>query len=134
MAKQGNRPSASPVPVNEVTEQPTIPPHPQGKEWSAYAQRYWDEVWASEAVQYWRRSDLILLERCLLMVQQIAEGEATTATLSELRRTEESLFLSPGSRQRSRIGVQAEGSAPKSEEDELRQKRRERLKKVAEGG
>lgn len=112
MSKLGNRPQAAPNVNPEPLTNPGLPPHPMGEEWAPYATRYWGTVWDSDAVPYWFEADLILLERCLFMVDQMARGEATTATLSELRRTEEALFLSPGSRQRSRINTTAPGSQP----------------------
>lgn len=131
MAKLGNRPQTPPVRRAEPLPKPEkMPDHPLGHpDWHPYVKRYWDTVWESDARYYWEESDLLLLDRCLLMVEQIAMGDATTATFSELRRTEEALYLSPGSRQRSRISTAPSAggtSAAHLDQDALERRRRER--------
>lgn len=135
MAKLGNRPHTPPVRRAEPIPKPDqMPDHPLGHaEWMPYAKHYWETVWESDARFYWEESDLLLLDRCLLMVEQIALGEATTATLSELRRTEEALFLSPGSRQRSRINVQTPQTTQGQGNGDTERRRREVEKMLSEG-
>lgn len=139
MAKLGKRPHQAPARQDKPLDQPTkMPPHPvEGREWTQTALRYWSTIWQADARYYWLPEDLPLIERCLFMADLQARDMLNAAYAAEWRRTEEAIYLSPGSRQRARIGGQQRVGQPVSAaptaSDDLAAKRLARQERMVEG-
>lgn len=111
-----------------------LPPHPEGLEWTAAAERQWAALQQAEARQLWTEDDRSALEALLHVVDAMAREGFKAAHAGERRRLLEQLGLTPTGR--IRLGLEAaHEEEPLAElSDELARRRWELEQRLAGGG
>lgn len=127
-----------------------IPDLPEG-DWSPSAQRWWETVHRSAIADEWEPDDLLVTERALSLIEDLARLETSetppevrlrlkVAISTELRQLESALGLGPRGRAQLKVEVQRSEDAEQRRSwrpaskgtDELAERRRELREKLSQ--